>query len=345
MEAIFYTNRGLHPHLVNPLQAVQLCLSHIYPVRSVLAQTSLQDYFCLPSSLISLSLRDILDPHSFIYTSDTSISIRSPETSTLDVNEYMSFVNSLGFDLVPSFAEEADCKSGNHKSGRSAKRAVEALDQCLALKQGSYKLLGNIQGGKSIKDRVDCALHMSSREVDGFVLGGFGMNDRAWDIVEEVGSALEGDNRVKMLSGLGRPLDIIHGAAFGFNIFEVVYPFVAAKDGKALLSRYNQRSEFDLKACATEEVMNLNDAQYKRDSKPLVDGCPCLACKSHTRAYIHHLLTCEEMTGNLLLTLHNVEVTQGLITSLKGIVEANQSETLKELLASEAVEQSALLIG
>jgi tRNA-guanine family transglycosylase len=333
MEAFFYTNRGLHPHLVNALPGVQLCLSHIYPLRTILPQTTLRDYFSLPSSLLYLSLRDILDPHSLVFGKDSCITIRSPESSTLTVTDYMSFVNAHNFDLVPSFAEEADCASGNHKSARSATQAIEAVDKCLELKAGAYRLLGNIQGGRSLADRTTCAELMIAKAVDGFILGSFGANDSAWDIIEAVGEVLQGDSRVKMLSGLGRPIDILHGAAFGFDLFEVTYPFVAAKEGLALVSEYSSKSEFNLQKGSLGETLDLNQAQFKRDARPLVEGCPCEACKSHTRAYIHHLLTCSEMTANLLLTVHNVAVTQGLIAGLRQVRESGEATKLKELLA------------
>jgi tRNA-guanine family transglycosylase len=266
-----------------------------------------------------------------VFGKNSCISIRSPESTTLTVAEYMSFVNAHSFDLVPSFAEEADCASGSHKSARSATRAIEAVDKCLELKAGAYKLLGNIQGGRSLADRRTCAALMTARAVDGFILGGFGVNDSTWEVVEAVGEVLQGDSRVKMLSGLGRPIDILHGAAFGFDLFEVTYPFVAAKEGLALVSEYC--SEFNLQTSSLGVTLDLKQAKFKCDARPLVEGCPCEACKSHTRAYIHHLLTCSEMTANLLLTVHNVTVTQGLIAGLRQVRESGEASKLKELVA------------
>jgi queuine tRNA-ribosyltransferase subunit QTRTD1 len=123
--------------------------------------------------------------------------------------------------------------------------------------------------------------------------------------------------RYKCYSGAGNPLEVLFAGAHGFNLFESSFPFDLADKGIASVFESEMVEEHpilkgNLQVVDSsyekrrEKTLDLKEAVNLVDTAPLQADCDCYACKNHTRAYIHHLLRCDEMTGNVLLTIHNV---------------------------------------
>jgi len=316
MKVFFYTSRGLLPHLSQRKpDAVQVPLPHIYQLKSILQATDFTTYFSLAGLDTLLSVKDTLHPKSIAGSADFDrIRILNQEEASVTVEEYMKFAVKTGFGHVVSFAEEAPSAAGNHRAQRSAKQAVETVGKCVEMKIEGMKIYGNIQGGKSIGERMRCAKYMKTTAVDGFYIGGLYAEEDASvlrDIIQFVCAELRGDDRPIILSGMGKAVDIVVGAMEGVTMFESASPFDMAQKGIAMALHVPDQlpllespvEDIDPAANYIEATMSLKEDKYAKDVQPILPNCQCYACLHHSRAYIHHLLACEELTGTALVTL------------------------------------------
>ena len=106
----------------------------------------------------------------------------------------------------------------------------------------------------------------------------------------------------RYVMGIGSPDFILHAVEHGIDMFDCVYQTRMARTGSAMTNDGN---------------MNLRNAKYRDDFSPLVDGCECYACKNYTRAYIRHLVMCNEMFGLRLLAIHNIHWTCDFLNKIK----------------------------
>jgi queuine tRNA-ribosyltransferase len=119
--------------------------------------------------------------------------------------------------------------------------------------------------------------------------------------------------------GVGHPDDLLASIALGVDMFDCVYPTRTGRFGYALTA---------------DGRINLNNAHLRDDFTPLEPDCDCYACRTHSRAYIAHLVRADEMLGPKLLSLHNLR-------HLHRLVEAARSAILEDRYASFALEWGA----
>ena len=339
MKAFFYTSRGLVPHMSQGrLDAVHISLPQVYSLHTALHSMNLLTYLGLPNTETLLSIKDTMQVKGIAGNADFERIrvINKQREESITVEDYMKFAVSSGCTHVVSFSEEASSQSGNHRAQRSARQAVETVAKCLEMKSESMKVYGNIQGGKAVGERMRCAKYMKMTQVQGFYIGGLYAEDDSQvirDIIQFVCAELRGDDRPIILSGLGRPVHIVLGAIEGISLFEVGYPFVLAQKGEAMMlnlpsklpAMEEEMGEVDVSLDYEDPTMNLKDEQYASDLQPLLPLCQCYTCTHHSRAYLHHLLVCEELTGTALLTLHNVFTVNTLFDRLN---EARETQEL-----------------
>lgn len=330
MNLLFYTSRGLPPHLAqHSLTAISLALNNLWGIENLAEFTANRE------RLNYLSLKDIMNPSSISGSSSkNAIKISSPDIKEITVEEYMQYLNSSGVDIAPTLSEEAPLSAGKHRTKRSATNSIVMLQKCLSLRQDHYKLLGNIQGGYNLEARIECAKTMKQENVDGFLIGGLGLNETGFkvrEVIKTVCKELEGDERYIVLSGEGKPVDILYAAMNGVYMFECAYPFILANSGRALVCNFNyciqEVSDMEDRDYI-DSTLNLHDKVFKFDQQPILENCSCEACKEYSRGYIYHLLEAQEMTGYILLTKHNVHIMNQLLETIK---QAKQSKELHYL--------------
>ena len=112
-------------------------------------------------------------------------------------------------------------------------------------------------------------------------------------------------DKPRYLMGVGTPSDIIGAVRRGIDMFDCVIPTRSGRTARAYTSR---------------GVMNLRNAKFAEDTRPLDPECDCPACTRHTRAYLNHLFKAEEMLGPMLLTWHNIRYYQTLMARLRGAI-------------------------
>ena len=112
--------------------------------------------------------------------------------------------------------------------------------------------------------------------------------------------------------GVGEPVDLLEGIERGVDMFDCVLSTRIARHGNAF-TRYGK--------------INLKNSKYREDFTPIEDSCDCYACKNFTKAYIRHLITCDESLGGRLLSIHN---TRFLIKMMEEIREAIKNDKFSE---------------
>jgi tRNA-guanine family transglycosylase len=336
MDLIYYTSRGLPPFISNSnLPSIQLALPQFYSSKELFKRISLPDYTSARQSATYLCIRDIMNSSCQIqgHADYSIITVPVPQNIEISIAQYMEFAKIARTEYMLSFTEEVSTSAGTKRARRSAKNAVQGLDDCLKFDRTS-KLIGNTQGGKDIDSRIWCISEMKTRNVDGLVIGGFDEHDhgiKIREIIQAISSELADYDKILILSGPGRPLDIIYAAQHGLTHFETMWPFKLAAEGKALdisFTNYDVITEAFKDSDFNEPVIDLNDPQYQYEKGPITPGCTCLACKSHHQGYIHHLLKVKEMTGNTLIALHNTQVYKNLLSFILALKSQQKSKYL-----------------
>ena len=109
-----------------------------------------------------------------------------------------------------------------------------------------------------------------------------------------------------MVMRLGKPSDIVGAVARGIDMFDCVIPTRSGRTGQAFVR---------------DGVINIRNAKYRFDEKPLDEKCACYACQNHSRAYLHHLVKSNEMLGAMLLSEHNIFYYQDLMRDIRHEIE------------------------
>jgi queuine tRNA-ribosyltransferase len=109
--------------------------------------------------------------------------------------------------------------------------------------------------------------------------------------------------------GIGDPEGVIEAIACGVDMFDCVLPTRTARTGSAL---------------TWEGRLNLRNAQFARDTRPLDEGCGCPACTRFSRAYIRHLVNQQEILGLRLVSLHNLRFLIDLVAAARGAIERGE---------------------
>jgi queuine tRNA-ribosyltransferase len=184
-------------------------------------------------------------------------------------------------------------------------------ERCLrAKKRSDQALFGILQGGIFPDLRQQSAEFMASLDFPGLAIGGLSVGESKQDMlttVEQVGSLLPED-RPRYLMGVGSPEDLVECVLRGVDIFDCVLPTRMARNHAALTRRGR---------------LNLRNAAYAEDARPIDSDCACYTCQTFTRAYLRHLAVSREMLAATLLSIHNLSMLISLASDLrKAILEA-----------------------
>ena len=228
---------------------------------------------------------------------DQGVVFRSPrsgERITLTPERSMAIQMALGADVAMAFDQCPPYPASEEAVREACRRTHSWLERCLASHQRpDQALFGIVQGGCFPHLRRESAAVVASMDLPGIAVGGVSVGEPVEEmhrIVREVGPLLPED-RPHYLMGVGSLREMAVAVAQGFDLFDCVLPTRLGRHGTALVGG---------------ERWNLRNARFRHDHTPLDARCPCLACRQHSRAYLHHLIRAEEMLGRTLLSLHNL---------------------------------------
>ncbi len=200
----------------------------------------------------------------------------------------------LGADVVMAFDQCPPYPSSEHDVVIACKRTHDWLHRCVeAHQRPDQALFGIVQGGCFPHLRKESAQIVSDFDLPGVAIGGVSVGEPLKEmrkIICDVPSFLPED-RPRYLMGIGTLSEMALAVANGIDLFDCVLPTRLGRHGTALVGG---------------ERWNLRNARFRNDHTPLDKSCNCFACSMHTRAYLHHLIRCDELLGLTLLSLHNL---------------------------------------
>jgi queuine tRNA-ribosyltransferase len=230
--------------------------------------------------------------------------------------ESMAVQAALASDIALVFDECTPYHADRDYTARSTERTHRWLDRCLDwhLRDGpsSQAIFGIVQGGVHEDLRRESAERVAAAAVDGVAIGGTLGRDKPemYGVLASTVPLLPQD-APKHLLGIGEPDDLLEGIGRGVDLFDCAVPTRLARHGMALAPLPGSRFRFDVR-----------NARLRDERGPLADGCPCEACRDHTRAYLHYLCRTEEMTAVRLLCLHNLTYLERLVDGARKAIEA-----------------------
>lgn len=240
-----------------------------------------------------------LDGKALFLTPELSIQIQNK----LDSDIAMSFDECIPYPASYEYAKES-----TERTLRWAKRGMSVHNN------ENQSLFGIVQGGEYQDLRKWSAEETVKLDFDGYSIGGTSVGEDKETMYKMVDYAIEylPTDKPRYLMGVGDPIDILEGVARGVDMFDCVLPTRIARHGNAF---------------TRTGKINIKNAQYKEDFTPLEATCDCYTCRHYTKAYVRHLITCNESLGGRLLSIHNIRF---LIRLTEEIRKSIQNQTFDE---------------
>ena len=242
-----------------------------------------------------------------------------PEES-MQIQSNLASTIAMAFDECPSSVAEREYVQ------KSVERTTRWLARCkteMARLNGledtinKQQLLFGINQGAIYPDiRIDHAKAIREMELDGYAVGGLAVgetHEEMYHILEEVVPYLPKD-KPTYLMGVGTPANILEAVERGVDFFDCVYPSRNGRHGHV----YTNQGK-----------LNLFNAKYELDSRPIEEGCGCPACRHYSRAYIRHLLKAKEMLGMRLCVLHNLYFYNTMMEEIRDALDEDRFESYK----------------
>lgn len=242
---------------------------------------------------------------------------------------YVEMITSLKPNLWASLADEVPAWVSAKRNRASVDRTLRWLDECLSLDMACGEdLLGHIVGGTDIKERKRCAAEVARRNVSGYWIGGFGLGESMEERPALLNVVMDNlpEDKLRVVSGLAIPEEVLQGVASGIDIFDSTYIYHLTLEGFALVFPLDM-IESNSGADGYCTKINLKATIYRRDTSPIVQNCACFTCKNHTRAYINHLLNVHEMLAQILLEIHNTHHYMGFFRLIREAIRHGIFET------------------
>jgi queuine tRNA-ribosyltransferase len=253
----------------------------------------------------------------------------------LGPEESMSIQAALGSDIALVFDECTPFHADRDYTARSTERTHRWLDRSLEWHGENapphQAVYGIVQGGVHEDLRHESAERVAAAGVDGIAIGGtLGKDKQEMRGVVDMALARLPGEAPKHLLGIGEVDDLLDGIARGLDTFDCAVPTRLARHGMALGPLPGGRYRF-----------NLRNAEFATDERPLVEGCPCGACRHHTRAYVHYLARAEELTALTLLTEHNLVFTRAVVEGAREAIAGGRFAAYREAVLDGAAPWAA----
>ena len=237
---------------------------------------------------------------------DGSRHMLSPERS-IEVQRMLDSDIIMQFDqLVPTTSTPRAQRDAMERSTRWAKRSREEFDR--GGEHAERAAIFGIQQGA-----LDEGLRKASADAlidvgfDGYAVGGLAVGEGQEAMLSCLDFAVDmlPSDKPRYLMGVGKPDDIVEAVVRGIDMFDCVLPTRSGRTGQAFTA---------------DGPLNMRNARFAEDTDPIEPGCPCPACSSFERAYVHHLVKSGEILGAMLMTQHNLWFYQRVMQSIREAV-------------------------
>lgn len=236
----------------------------------------------------------------------------------------------MAFDECPSSrADRTYVQNSVDRTTRWLLRCKQEMVRLNGLEDTINKeqlLFGINQGAVFADIRIEHAKRIAELDLDGYAIGGLAVgesHEEMYHIIEETVPYLP-QNKPTYLMGVGTPANILEAVERGVDFFDCVYP---TRNGRHAHLYTNQGK------------INLLNARYELDDRPIEEGCQCPACRRYSRAYIRHLLKAREMLGMRLCVLHNLYFYNKMMEEIREALDQGRfAEYKKQKLAGMETE-------
>ena len=241
--------------------------------------------------------------------------------------ESMQIQSNLGSTIAMAFDECAPAKAERDYVEKSVARTTRWLARCKKEMQRlnslpdtvnpNQLLFGINQGAVYADIRIDHAKRISELDLPGYAVGGLAVgetHEEMYHVLDETVPYLPQD-KPTYLMGVGTPANILEAVDRGIDFFDCVYPSRNGRHGH-VYTKFGK--------------INLFNAQYEKDDRPIEEGCQCPVCKNYTRAYVRHLLKAKEMLGMRFCVLHNLYFYNHLMEDIRGAIEEGRYSAFKK---------------
>ena len=223
--------------------------------------------------------------------------------------ESMKIQSNLGADIVMAFDECPPSTDDAAYICASVDRTTRWLHRSLAAANPAQMLFGINQGGVFNDIRTAHAKELAALDLPGYAIGGLAVGEthaQMYNVLEAVVPHLP-QNKPTYLMGVGTPENILEAVARGIDFFDCVLPARNGRHGHVFTG------------CGK---LNLFNAKYERDDRPIDEACTCHACRRHSRAYIRHLFKAKEILAMRLCVLHNLHFYNNMMAEIREAIEA-----------------------
>lgn len=243
-----------------------------------------------------------------------------PEES-MQIQSNLASTIAMAFDECPSsLADRSYVQASVDRTTRWLERCKKEMDRLNSLEDTINKkqmLFGIDQGAIFADIRKEHAKRISEMDLDGYAIGGLAVgesHEEMYYVLEETVPYLPA-NKPTYLMGVGTPANILEGVERGVDFFDCVYPSRNGRHGHL----YTNHGK-----------INLFNAKYELDERPIEEGCGCPACRRYSRAYIRHLLKAKEMLGMRLCVLHNLYFYNTMMEEIRAALDAGNFAAYKK---------------
>lgn len=241
--------------------------------------------------------------------------------------ESMQIQSNLGSTIAMAFDECPSSVASREYVQQSVDRTTRWLERCkremerlngLADTINPHQLLFGINQGAIYEDiRIAHAQAIAQMDLPGYAVGGLAVgesHEEMYRILDAVVPHLP-ENKPTYLMGVGTPANILEAVDRGVDFFDCVYPSRNGRHGHV----YTNHGK-----------LNLLNARFELDFRPIEEGCGCPACRSYSRAYIRHLLKAKEMLGMRLCVLHNLYFYNTMMEEIRAAIEEGRYASYKK---------------
>ncbi|MBP5304282.1 MAG: tRNA guanosine(34) transglycosylase Tgt [Lachnospiraceae bacterium] len=243
-----------------------------------------------------------------------------PEQS-MQIQSNIASTIAMAFDECPSsVAERSYIEASVARTTRWLKRCKDEMARLNSLPDTINKhqmLFGINQGGVYSDIRIEHAKVIREMDLDGYAVGGLAVgesHEEMYRVLDDVVPYLPEDKPIYLM-GVGTPENILEGVDRGVDFFDCVYPARNGRHGNA----YTNHGK-----------MNLLNAKYELDDRPIEEGCGCPACRRYSRAYIRHLLKAKEMLALRLMVTHNLYFYNTMMSEIRDAIDADRFKEYKK---------------
>ncbi|MEE6473374.1 hypothetical protein FKM82_009985 [Ascaphus truei] len=227
-------------------------------------------------------------------------------------------------------------------------------------------VIGAVEGGDVLEERLRSARETAKRPVGGFLLDGLQgdtmSRETKLSLVSSVTAVLPED-KPRLIHGVGKPDEVLECIERGVDLFDSCFPYQVTERGCALYFNHSYHPDPETAVLEKSEMHNverngdvatervdpqidesdmtsfeicLKEKRFREDLGPLLPGCTCYCCRNHSRAYVHHLLMSNELLAGILLMIHNFQHYFGFFRSAREALRDGALDTLREMIRRQA---------